>query len=396
MREFAAEKLAQDPALRHAVHRSHSAYYAGIATSAAEAMRGEKQPEAMRVLDCEINNLRAAMDWYLTDGDSLPRLFELCSDLASYWLIRGSLVEGYGRMSAALEKAVGAPSSVAKARLLAAAGANAWQRADYPAARRHNEEARDMARVHGEMGLLAAVIGSLANVTYYEGDRVGALPLYEESLALAREIGDETRIGVALGNLGVYAEQLGDYSRAITMFEEQLQIRRRLGDPGRIALTLANLATSLNSLGRFEESAAAFCEAESIYRSLGYRTHLSYVLRMRAILARDAGDIPTARVLLREAAILEYEGELKFDLFETLTEWIRLDSQISGQEERAARLIGAVEVSDLPQAHTDKRLAEAREYCVAALGQATAQDAVYRGRLLSLGEAVALLTAENG
>lgn len=397
IRMFARGKLELRPEVAAIAAKSHAAYFAELIAKAAPNLRkGDQQVAWINRLNSDVNNLRAALDWYQNQVDENEALLKFCSDINGYWESNGALAEGYGRMAVVLSKTASDTPSVLRARVLNNAGSFAWQRGEYGTARIHYEEAIKICRAMNESGLLASSTTGLANVTYYEGDHDTAFTLYEQGLELARQEGDSPRIALALGNLGVFAQRLGEYSRAIALFEEQLAIRRTIGDPVRIAITLSNLATSFDSSGLKTEAEVAFIEAESIFRTLGYRTHLPYVLRMRGVMARNANDLNSAEARFREAITLEYEGDLKNEVLESLSEYALLKS-LTGEYKLAVCLMGAVAAAQerfgFTSSINEDRYARTLAPCTKALGSEAVQSNLYQGHLLTLEATVAAALA---
>jgi tetratricopeptide (TPR) repeat protein len=114
LRQYAAERLAADPADEQATRERHAEHYAALLPSAAEAA-------ALGEGDLEVENLRAATDWLVEHGE--PR--DLDHHLSRLWSLyrrRGWFREAQAVLGAALRRPeVSAPARAGWHRLLAEA-----------------------------------------------------------------------------------------------------------------------------------------------------------------------------------------------------------------------------------------------------------------------------------
>ena len=103
IREYARELLdAGDDGAE--VRRRHCLHFVGLAESAEPALWTAAEGEWLARLDAELDNLRAALDWSLREGDATLGV-RLAARLAAFWDIRGMSAEGLQWLRAALETA---------------------------------------------------------------------------------------------------------------------------------------------------------------------------------------------------------------------------------------------------------------------------------------------------
>jgi predicted ATPase/DNA-binding SARP family transcriptional activator len=98
LRQYAAERLAGDPADEQATRERHAHYYAGLLPDPAEAAAGDEGG-----LDAEVENLRAATDWLIGHAD--PAWLD--AYLVRLWPLyrrRGWFREAQAVLTAALER----------------------------------------------------------------------------------------------------------------------------------------------------------------------------------------------------------------------------------------------------------------------------------------------------
>jgi predicted ATPase len=81
--------------------RRHSAYFSWLAAQARAEVLGNEACRWLDRLDREHDNLRAVLAWAIDRGNA-PLGLRLSADLWRFWQRRGFLVEGLGRVQAAL------------------------------------------------------------------------------------------------------------------------------------------------------------------------------------------------------------------------------------------------------------------------------------------------------
>jgi len=94
LRQFGAERLAQDPATETTVRDRHCAYFATFLQQKEPGLRGRNQGQALAEIELELDNVRAAWQWAVTQGklDEIDRAME---SLCEYHRIRGRIDEGW-------------------------------------------------------------------------------------------------------------------------------------------------------------------------------------------------------------------------------------------------------------------------------------------------------------
>ena len=98
LRQYAAERLAGDPADEQATRRRHALHYAALLPDPAEAAAGDGGN-----LDAEVENLRAATDWLISHADP-ARLDVHLVRLCALYRRRGWFRETQAVLTAALER----------------------------------------------------------------------------------------------------------------------------------------------------------------------------------------------------------------------------------------------------------------------------------------------------
>ena len=170
IRLFALEKLqacGEDPTMR----QRHAHYYLDLAEATTTSLRKQQQVEWLRWLDTELDNLRAAFQWFLLHEPA--QAVALASALKDFWALRGYYEEGRQWWSQALA-CHDAPASQSVLRL--------------------------------------TTLEAIADLYYLQEERVQAITGYQEALALWPQTASDKLTKVRLlRKLGetVYGGELG-------------------------------------------------------------------------------------------------------------------------------------------------------------------------------------------
>ncbi|GHC70238.1 ATP-binding protein [Streptomyces cinnamoneus] len=322
---YATERLHEmEDAAR--VRRRHLRHYTELAEGARPRLYGPGQSEALRELDAESGNLRAALDTAVRDGAAEEAL-RLVAALSWYWLLRGRLGEGRRSARAALEVA-GDGAATGEVRALhdgfalltghratpveypeaadpAVRARTRWFRAyalfntgDVAASEELTGRALAGFRAHGDRWGVAAALALRATHEMIRGDLTALERDGERSAALFRDLGDRWGELQSVGPLATLAEIGGDYARAERLLRDALVIAEELrlatevctvlSRLGRVALLTGDgpRARELHERARRGAAEQGFTFGE-IHAELG-----------QALAARREGDLAAAEALL--------------------------------------------------------------------------------------------------
>ena len=188
VRQYAARQLeAQGPAAADDARIAHRDHYLALAEAAAPQLVAHDQAEWLDRLDLELDNLRAAIAFSLTQPDPAPGL-RLVTSLRVFWKARGHAAEGVEALRALLDLPAAQGATLLRARALAAAAYLLEQTGGYATAEEYCEEALAIARAAGDDYLVADLLYVRAYVLLRQGQQDAALPLIELGLGLARRL----------------------------------------------------------------------------------------------------------------------------------------------------------------------------------------------------------------
>lgn len=276
---FAVAERARELGEYEARAAAHALYYAKLARELEAAYPTKQWQSALASMTAELENLRAALIFTVSQGHDLQLGAQLSCDLIHYWQqtglaaagrewleqlaeradfefpkpVRAKLLYGLARLDTARSQraldaalqAVDAYRELHDERGLAAslfeAAAALAGLGDTDAADAHLREGLEIGTRIGEKRLMGDMLNGMAVGEQWRGHVQRARELLEQSLCLFRELEDDRGVASLLGNLGDLAAMVGEYDRAVTLTRQSLAILERLHDPQSTAWQLLNL-----------------------------------------------------------------------------------------------------------------------------------------------------------
>ncbi|HEY0385727.1 MAG TPA: protein kinase, partial [Pyrinomonadaceae bacterium] len=266
IREYGAEqRLLSDEA--DALARRHAFYFLALAERAEPLLTGPEQVSWYARLDCEHDNLRAALRWARENNEPEAGL-RLAGALWRFWEVRGHLSEGRGWLETLLVMGEAASPAV-RAKALSRAAALERDQGDYTQALNLFNQAHVIYAELGDRWGVAQTLNGLGYIEHEQGDYAQATRYYEQSLALFRELDDRQATAYLLNNLGNVAKEQADYTRAAAIHEQALALFRSLGDKRGLAASLSNLAEVASYQGDYERATLLQHESLAFKREIG-------------------------------------------------------------------------------------------------------------------------------
>ena len=286
VREFGLERLQAEGEL-HALRRWHAGFFLALAEEAVPRLRGSEQTAWLDRLEAEHANLRAALDWSLSEDRQSDAALRLSGALAWFWAVRGYFSEGRRWLERALAESLPHPT----ARLAAQYGLG-WMahiHNDAAVARHHLGIAIDLARKLDDRWALAWSLHVLGRAEYYANDVEASRDLGEQSLQVAREIDDPWLIAWALHLLGLSSHIGGRYQAALDYYEEALAIRRRLGYLEGIGICFNIMGVASCRQGEYVRALSYARDGMDALRAVGAHWTLHNTLALAAVVGLALG-----------------------------------------------------------------------------------------------------------
>ncbi|MFI6066584.1 BTAD domain-containing putative transcriptional regulator [Micromonospora sp. NPDC051227] len=288
----------------------HAGWYTALAEQADERLRGVHQRTALRQLDAEAANLRAALRGCAHRGDAHLALRLTCA-LAWYWVLRSRVGGGRAALAAALAVPGAAPEGLRgtamtwQAGIAALAGEppDALVEQRYATAKSYVDDPDDPAG-RARAALLLAV------VTPIDVTRPAANPV-NRLLATFRALGDRWGEAAALAVLAYHAQLCGDFSALRRDAERSLVLFGELGDHWGILQATTPLAELALFTGEYDRAGRWFAHGLHIAQELGLRAEVARQLNGAGRIAQLHGDHVRAREMFRRARTVAAEESVK-------------------------------------------------------------------------------------
>lgn len=426
VQQYAAERLAEDPAEEAELHASHAAFFLGMLATLREDLRGGGQLAALEAIRADEANVRAAWrraaaagraDLLAAAADGMFHFCEMRSrfseglelfalatarcaelyaaeptpELALAWarimaregwfsFLLGRQAEARALLARSLDILAGLDAPAEQAFSAAYLAAVMIQSGDYAEAERLAVKAMAVAQSCADRlgeAIAQTILGQIALAT---GRHDEARIHSTASLALERDLGNSWGTVFALINLGRVAQAQGDYAGAERAFSEGLAIRRSMGDLRGVSLCLLALGEVARARGDLEAAESRFREALALAREIGQRAGAAAALAGLGAVAETRADLGGAAAHFRESLA---EAWAIGNLPAALNALAALAGVLARREPRRAAALAALVCAHPAASHASRDLA-AR---IAGAGAAPAA--------LSLAEAVAELLKEG-
>jgi predicted ATPase/Tfp pilus assembly protein PilF len=304
VRQYALERLRQDPDEEQRARRGHLQYFADLLESLEYAAQRWDPKAFARVVE-DMDDVRAAWSYAVETADAAT-FVRTANTLYHLYDARGWAQEGAQAFSDAAQALNDAVSNRGEYRLahtcvtLRAAALHhrlGRQIEAEPQLRRGLASAREL----GNSSEIVFALHRLGGARMAIGDYEEARRLFNETLLIAHVEGNQYDHGWSLAHLGSVALADGHLEEAARLSHEALALLR--GEQDRVGtwVTTNNLAVIAALQHRPHESQRRFDEALAVQRELGNQRTIGMLLHNLGCAALDAGDLTAARQYLEEA-----------------------------------------------------------------------------------------------
>lgn len=311
VRHYTLEYLESDPAEIQQTRNRHARYFLTLLQNQETALLGPSQPQALTLLTAYLDDIRAAWQWTLVQGqwefaeaaleglyqylniknreEEALRLFEdTRAQLAAtrepfpptlalrvdvrYILVCASLSHfetAWPLLEPKLKTAEQLGLLAEKAQIYTAMSKIYWLEGNYSKSMTYEQQALEIYRQAQSTANIAACLDRLGSLAWTMGDYASARQLIEEGLEMLRPIGSPTQIARFLDHLGVVAREQGHLQAAQTYFKESQKHIEGLDVPGQQAYILNHLAGIIFMSGQAEEAIPLYEKSIALSREIG-------------------------------------------------------------------------------------------------------------------------------
>ncbi|GLI26273.1 hypothetical protein ARHIZOSPH14_05150 [Agromyces rhizosphaerae] len=305
VREYALELLDAEPGeagLR--ARERHAEWYLRVADQAELELEGEDQLAWMLRLTDEADNISAAVRFLIERG-RWSDIAELTWDLYVYWWVGGHLGEVRGWMDEVLARAEDLDPRTRAIILYFACAIGFWQRDPGDIAAGLDESARLFHQVDEASGeALALVSLALALLSAPQPDPVRAEAALTTSLERFREVDDQWGVAMALVSLGRVALLQERVQDALSRFDESLMVARHQDDRLGETIALHHLGWADLLVGDPAGAGERFAQSLALSAEMHHDEGVAYGLEGVLSVVAMSGDVERAGRLLGAAEVL--------------------------------------------------------------------------------------------
>jgi predicted ATPase/DNA-binding SARP family transcriptional activator len=305
IREFALERV--DPRERDELHRHHARIFLKLAELAHVYLIGPEQATWYDRIDAEYDNVRAALDWSIRDGDvvTVVRIFVA---LYRYWPARSRRREARRWMREALERGSERLPRRLFARGLRYAAELGLAEGDLAEAASYLEHARSLVDPNSDPLTAGFIFSGLGHIAARHDEFDEARELLLRGLTVASGVGNPDLLACLENDLGVLEARQRNYEAALERFSASLANYRTIGDETSVVTLLYNLGYLATILRQYERAEAYLTEAIATSRRLGHALGLASSATFLGLLELRRGRADDAAARCREAVDLCLEA----------------------------------------------------------------------------------------
>ncbi len=293
-----------------AAQQAHARYFLRLAESAEPQLYGAAQVSQLDTLECEHDNLRAALRWLLESRAS-EQVLRLSVALARFWTIRGYIAEGRAWLQRALELVEQDPCAPpVRAQALSWAGWLAELQGETATAAALTQESLDLARHLSDRHTMALTLNRLGIIKASQGDGATACSLLEESVRHYQALSDTSGLAYSLMVLGGLAVGHREPGEVRAWLEESLSLFQALNNQEGIAWSLFGLARLSVLLADWEGASTFSQDALPLFRRLGLDEGVGQTLLLLGQVHLHQGEAARAHALFLESLHLFQAGGL--------------------------------------------------------------------------------------
>jgi predicted ATPase len=335
-RQYALEKLEALGEFDRLAFR-HAEYFARVCVETDLASAKRALSALAAVVEPEIDNVRAALVWTITERHDVTTGCRIVGALGHFWRDL-SAGEGERWIRSATEAATDEVPPEIHARLLLAFG-----EVDPTADPRVLDAASRAREMYAQLGMRREVALATRMVGFYHirrDENAEALPLLNEALAEFRALGDERWIGRTQSDIATALWLTGNVQEARALYAQAMSAARSFGDNRELTRATLNLAESEFANSEPEAALARAMEA-STNEGVNSRAIRANVLSNIAAYQLSLGRFDEARTNARASLLVARELQSSSYTFISLQHLAGFAAR-RGDKRRSARLLGWV------------------------------------------------------
>lgn len=281
VQRYALARLSESGQMQH-VERRHAEYYLALVEGTEpDLFGGERQRAAMRLLEREQDNIRAALAFAVEQREAeLAQRF--CCAFFLFWGRREQVDEGLHWLEATM-RLEGEMSLPRRSKLVLAKGWLLLRQGAYRRARPFLEESLALCQEGADLPTRAFILRNLGESWFLQGEYAQAASSFEACLDWYRTSGDQGQYALVLARMGAIFQLQGDESRAESLLLESVTLMRTRGQRARLYIALAELSNLEGSQGKLIQALGHMREALLIVQEIGHRPAIGPTIALALI-----------------------------------------------------------------------------------------------------------------
>lgn len=242
LRQYAAEELAQS-GQEIATRDSHCHYFTSLIARRTDDLRGGAQAEAIREIDADFENVRAAWSWAV-QRKNIPLVMLALEGLVLFALFTGEYDKLAGILREAERQFAPRPGEPPGDiwRLIAIRHELALTPRSDPS---QIGRLLEMALAAGDRAEEAFARWTLAYCLSGQQRYADAVPLFKHCLALYQSLGDIFFTGRALSDVGLFSAVIGEHAESVAALQQATAFQEQFGDVVGVAQSQLRMALNL-------------------------------------------------------------------------------------------------------------------------------------------------------
>lgn len=307
IRQYAAEKLSEEPEEEDKTRRSHAMYFAAYLDGFSKAFIGSDQLTALTEVEAEFDDIRAAWEW-ASEHQRVAEIRLMILNLMRFMMLRGRFADCealFSRAADHLKNSTDEEATAVLGMLETRRGVIATHLSQYERSKTLLENALSLAEKRDDKNDIAFCKQELGNVLAILGEKERGKSFIEESIAEFEALDDSGSVARGLYRLGFALAGMGQIERGIEVTEKCLEISRANGDTYRMAGALSNLGSWYLFHGHYAKGTAYREEGLDLWRQMGNSSHIAHSLSiLGGVKLLSTGDPKTALPLIDEGQTL--------------------------------------------------------------------------------------------
>jgi predicted ATPase/DNA-binding CsgD family transcriptional regulator len=343
LRQYAQEQLGETLQARLSAQDAHAAYYAAFMGQKWGDLKGHRQMHALTEIEADIENVRAAWQYYLNQKNVAQLTMFIHSFREVYW-IRGWNHAGMELFAEAVNTLQGNEDEESVTLYALALAYQGYFMSWLGLSDQGYELAKESVAILGRFDhpdTLAYAYESLALNTYCLNKFLEEAIGKNKLLKIAADLDDKWLLALSLFEASMVAFRNDNYTKTKRLAESSLKLNEEIGNEIRSTLSLLPLGHASMALGDYEAANNCYLRCLKISQQTGFLWGIEKSRKYLGKVALSIGNLEEAENYLLQSLLITDEIGLIRDKLNLIYEYASL-LVAQGDSEQAAELLTMV------------------------------------------------------